>query len=195
MHSSFLSSDDLLGFLDTQSKKDDTIRRGESFFVAAIKEDGRSSVSVCLVGIGEWVSVPLKMIEAAKIVGEAVAGSDRYPVALIKMREPDDPVAKIALQLLTQVNTITKAQSSGGGCGCGTKCGGQGTTQNTESSAARVRRTDTLGPFLPSSGTFGLGKCRFQLRCYECERCVPWTDLCWTSTCCDLERVDCEVGY
>lgn len=41
-------------------------------------------------------------------------------------------------------------------------------------------------------GGGGLGIwCTGHWHCYPCTRCIPWTDVCWESTCCDLVGLDC----
>ena len=187
MSAEFVSPEQLNKSVDVVQE----ISRDDSFFVAVIQKAKTSdSIQVCQVGIGEWIDVPLKMIASAKIVGTASTGGNRYQVALIKLNEPTDPLAKVAYKLLSQLGTIQRGVGSKAGC----KCQGndnKGESINSTYSTARIARPTGLGGGL---GKFGIGgNCHFEFRCYDCTRCIPWTDVCWSSTCCDLVAVDCTI--
>ena len=40
----------------------------------------------------------------------------------------------------------------------------------------------------------GHGDCSFEFKCYPCTRCIPGTNICFESTCCDLVRIVCSGG-
>src|SRR5688572_8631566 len=104
MSDKFLSSGELLNSLN--EKVEDEIQRGDGFIVGAIKKgDNKNIVQVSMTGLSEWIDMPVKMIESAKIVGDAISGAEHYPIALIKLRESDDLFAKVAYQLLAQIGT------------------------------------------------------------------------------------------
>ncbi len=69
---------------------------------------------------------------------------------------------------------------------------------------APVRVTPGVTPMQPGAaaafGRGGLGGvgggglgiwCTGHWSCYPCTRCIPFTDYCWESTCCDLVGIDC----
>lgn len=165
----FITPKELLKAADvTELQRDD-------YFIVAVTQKGESedSIKVCQIGVDDWIDVPMKMIASAKIVGSASSEDSRYQVALIKLNEPTDPYAKFAYRLLSQLGIIKK----------GEKC------QDGEKTSARLG--GNIGGGL---GVFGLGgNCHFEFQWYECECCIPWTDGCWSSTCCDLVKVDCTV--
>lgn len=187
MKSGFISSDQLNTTADVKQE----ISRDDNFFVAVVQK-GRNSddIQVCQVGVGEWIDVPLEMIASAKIVGTASARGNRYQVALIRLNEPKDPFAKVAFRLLSQLGTIQREVVSKGECNCPGNDNKSGHSSSTGSTARLARPTGLSGGL----GKFGIGgNCHFEFRCYECTRCIPWTDVCWSSTCCDLVAVDCTI--
>jgi hypothetical protein len=187
MTGTFISADELV----RASKADFEVRQDDSFFVGIIKppNDKADSIQVSQIGIGEWIEVPTKMIASAKLVGIATSDGTRYQVALIKLNEPSDPFAKVAYRLLSQLGAIQRPVDGkkGDECGC-THASGQDTA--TAASIGRISLGGGLGQF---GGSLTLG-CHFEFRCYDCTRCIPWTDICWSSTCCDLVSVDCDIS-
>lgn len=191
MLNEFLSSEEFLKSV----KGDEGIRRGDGYIVAAVKTgEGDHAIHVSLVGLGEWIEMPVRMIESAKSVGTALAGADRYPVALIKLREPDDVFAKAAYQMLAQMSSVAHLPTEQEDCGC---CGKKDAHEDDDVSEGAIQRLSggRAGGLSGGFGGFGIGgKCRWEFRCYDCTRCIPWTNICWSSTCCDLVKVDCEVS-
>lgn len=168
------------------------ISRHDSFFIALVQRGGDSegALQVCQIGVGEWIEVPLAMMASAKIVGTASAEGRRYQVALIKLKEPADPYAKVAYKLLTQLGTISRRATTKGDCGCEGDAPEERATR-TGYAASRISQRDGL---IGGLGRFGIGgNCHFEFRCGPCTRCIPWTDVCWSSTCCDLVAVDCTI--
>ena len=195
MSNAFLSSDEFRKSMTN----DEGIRRGDGFIVAAVKEGGDQALQVSLVGLGEWIEMPARMIESAKPVGTAIAQADRDTVALIKLREPDDVFAKAAYQMLAQVGSVGHRSEDRGECGCKTAGHDHEERESEQAmltrSGARPGAVTGLGVDPGFFGGFGIGgKCRWEVRCYDCTRCIPWTNVCWKSTCCDLVKVDCEVS-
>ena len=197
MAEKFLSNEDFLKSLDAK----DDIKRGDGFVVAVIKKsDQDHMIHVSTVGPCDWIEMPVAMVESAKIVGTAVAGVVNYPIALIKLAEPDEKFARVAYQLLAQMGTIGGGSAKGGHCDChGSKNGGHEDDDHAggDTAAGSVSTRSRIGAGIFTGGFGGLGirlGCRFVFRCYDCTRCIPWTDYCWSSTCCDLMQVDCSVG-
>ena len=188
MTHSFLSDKELLQSLNDKGP----IRRGDGFIVGAVKyTDGSAIVEVSATGLSDWIEVPVKMIEAAKRVGTAISKDLRLPVMLIKFREPDDTFAKVAYQFLAQLGAIQSDGATKGGCGCREETDGP----DEEVSALKRSAGAITGGFGGVFGQFGVsGGCTFRFDCYTCTRCIPWTGICWESTCCDLVAVDCDVG-
>ena len=59
----------------------------------------------------------------------------------------------------------------------------------------RVQGSAHGGAMVPQARKIGgSGKVKARLKCYACTRCVPGTDWCWASDCCDLEYVEVEGG-
>jgi hypothetical protein len=96
------------------------------------------------------------------------------------------------------------------GSGAGMKpAGGMGPTEVTAPVMVTPASTGyTPAPSMPASmrsaaaatggrgpGGIGLGDlpiwCTGHWSCYPCTRCIPFTDICWESTCCDLVGIDC----
>jgi hypothetical protein len=172
------------------------IRRDDNFFVAVIqKSETNDFIQVCQIGVGDWIDVPVKMIASAKIVGSASANGNLYKVALIKLNEPIDPFAKVAYRLLSQLGTIPRQVNHNNDCCC--KCHKENRSWSSSSAqtVAQARNVSVHGGIGGGLGIFGIGgDCRFRFECYPCVRCIPWTDICWDSTCCDLVSVDCGIG-
>ncbi len=192
MSTEFLSPQELQ---DTLRKKSVKEPKPASFIVALVKQsDTSDTLLVSQTGCTEWIELPMKMVAKIKLVGKADCGSERYPVALIFLAATDDPFARVAYKLLEQLGTATRGgRGAGGGQGSG-GCGCKEGSDPAPGRSARARNVDIGG--LGGLGQFGIsGGCTFHFVCYPCTRCIPWTDICWSSTCCDLVGVDCDIGW
>jgi hypothetical protein len=66
-------------------------------------------------------------------------------------------------------------------------------SQSTGIKPSQAQRA-TVGGGTGGLGGLGLARCRFVFKCYPCERCFPFTDVCFSSTCCDLSGFECTIG-
>ena len=155
---------------------------GNGFLVAIVKKtDSDDSIHLSQTGCSDWIEVPTKMIRSAKGVGTAICEGLNYPILLIELAETKDPFARVAYRLLSQMHTTQKGEPKKSGCACST-------TEPIKSSA-RINLGQTR---VGGLGQFGVGgDCTVEFRCYECTRCIPFTDACWTSTCCDITGGSC----
>ena len=61
--------------------------------------------------------------------------------------------------------------------------------------ATNVRRTGPLsGNVRLPNGEMSLLRCRYTCTTAPCTRCIPGTDWCWESECCEGGSLDCEIG-
>jgi hypothetical protein len=152
------------------------------FLVGLVKKgDNAGEVQLSQTGCNDWISVPTKMIQSSKTVGNASCGKTRYPVVLIELSPAKDPYAIVAYKLLSQLHTATKGEKSSQEGDC------------SETSSEKRLTSRNIGGL----GQFGLGinaGCGFRFECSDCTRCIPFTDTCWSSTCCDLVEVECTIG-
>ncbi|ULC60420.1 hypothetical protein MBM09_05390 [Flaviramulus sp. BrNp1-15] len=163
----------------------------ESFYFVAVIEKGTKEgvLKVCQNGLSEWINVPLDMIDKAKIVGTASGNGNEYKVALIKFKEPKDSLTKVAFQLLTQMHSAISTKASDKDCECNETKNNSKDPNSKNETALRKGVLGGLGRF----GGLGIFGCEFQFKCYDCTRCIPFTDLCFPSTCCDLVAVKCSI--
>lgn len=152
----------------------DSINRG--YIVGLVKiGDNAGEVKLSQIGCTDWISVPVKMIHSSKTVGYASCGKCRYPVVLIELTPSNDPFAIVAYKLLTQLHTVTKREKSAQRC-------------------EDLKESYNIGGLGRFGGLGITASCGFRFECSDCTRCIPWTDTCWSSTCCDLVEIECEVG-
>ena len=86
-----------------EALEEGTLTQAETPLTGMVKQsEKRGHVSFSRAGCDTWVDLPTDMIECADQVGQRPCQGHSHPVLSITLTEPEDPEAKILLELLSQ---------------------------------------------------------------------------------------------
>jgi hypothetical protein len=164
------------------------------------KSEKEDYISFTQSGCGTWVDLPVSMIEKAEFLEMRTCKDHAHPVMKVTLKHSGNPENEILLGLLQQtaqsVNSQKPTQFTSPQGMVGNTLNNPFSTPfnnqfnnpfnnpfNNQSNNARVQ--------IPRGGGLGWIDCNF--KCSPCTRCIPGTNYCFPSDCCDL--TDCRISF
>lgn len=154
------------------------------------KSDKEGYVSFTQSGCGTWVDLPSTMIERAEFIENRTCKDHSHPVMKVVLKHSDNPEYEILLSLLQMTTNSSNSN---------TPRMSQPTNGNFPDGLPY--KNTTMAKRIPPGGFGRFGGIKIgggidcDLVCYPCTRCIPGTNWCWESDCCDLTNCRIVVDF